>query len=200
MAQSLTLTRKEVAGWVRWLHIYLSMFSFATLLFFAATGVTLNHPEWIEGRQTVQQFDGRIEPAWIATTTPVKELDVVEFFRNNYGVRARMSDFITDDTECSVSFKGPGYSADAFVDRETGAFEMTITQYGVVAIMNDLHKGRDTGGVWAWLIDVSAVLMILVSLTGFIMIFFLRKWRLNGGLLAGAGAIAMIIIYLVFGR
>ena len=71
----------------------------------------------------------------------------MEFFRNNYGVRARMSDFITDDTECSVSFKGPGYSADAFIDRETGAFEMTITQYGVVAIMNDLHKGRDTGGV-----------------------------------------------------
>ncbi len=29
---------------VRWLHIYLSMFGLAAVLFFSATGITLNHP------------------------------------------------------------------------------------------------------------------------------------------------------------
>ena len=31
---------------MRWLHIYLSMFSLAVVLFFSVTGITLNHPDW----------------------------------------------------------------------------------------------------------------------------------------------------------
>ncbi len=194
------VTKKEIAGWVRWLHIYLSMFSFAALFFFAATGITLNHPQWIEGQQTARQWEGTVRSAWVAPNSPVDELQVVEYFRSEYGIKARVSDFVTDETECTVSFKGPGYAADAFIDRETASYQLTITQYGMIAIMNDLHKGRDTGGVWAWLIDVSAVLMIAVSLTGFIMIYFLRKWRLNGSLLAIAGAILLMLAYLIFAR
>lgn len=194
------LTKKEVAGWVRWLHIYLSMFSFAALFFFAATGITLNHPPWTDGQQTVRQYDGKIDSAWVAVDSAVNELQVVEYFRNAYGIKARVSDFVSDETECTVSFKGPGYAADVFIDRETATYQMTITQYGVIAIMNDLHKGRDSGGAWAWLIDISAVLMILVSLTGFIMIYFLRKWRLNGSVLAITGAVILIIFYYVFAR
>ena len=40
---------QQFAWWVRWLHIYLSLFSFAALLFFAVTGLTLNHPTWLGG-------------------------------------------------------------------------------------------------------------------------------------------------------
>ena len=29
---------------MRWLHIYLSMFGLAAVLFFSVTGITLNHP------------------------------------------------------------------------------------------------------------------------------------------------------------
>ena len=39
----------RLAGIMRWLHIYLSMFGLAALLFFAVTGVTLNHPDWVFG-------------------------------------------------------------------------------------------------------------------------------------------------------
>ena len=31
---------------MRWLHIYLSVFSLAAILFFSVTGITLNHPDW----------------------------------------------------------------------------------------------------------------------------------------------------------
>ena len=65
-----------------------------------------------------------------------------------------------------MSFKGPGYAADAFVDRKTSAYDVTETRMGVVAIINDLHKGRDTGPAWAQIIDLSAILMMLVSITG----------------------------------
>jgi uncharacterized protein len=200
MENKILITKKEIAGWTRWLHIYLSMFSFGMLLFFAITGITLNHPQWIEGQQRVTHSTGELTPALISEENKLNELQVVEFIRSKYGIKARLSDFVADETEYSVSFKGPGYAADVFIDRTSGSYELTIAQYGLVAIMNDLHKGRDSGGVWAWFIDISAGLMVLVSLTGFVMIYFLRKKRLNGTLLAVAGAMVIIILYQVFAR
>jgi uncharacterized protein len=192
------MVKREMAGWTRWLHIYLSMFSFAALLFFAITGITLNHTSWIEGQQRVDQLDGQLTLAWVERAATVDKLQIVEYLRSTHGIKARVNDFLIGDDECSISFKGPGYAADAFVDRTTGSYELTITKSGAVAIMNDLHKGRDTGSVWAWLIDISAVLMILVSLSGFLMIFFLKNKRLNGLLLSAAGAIVIVVIYYLF--
>ena len=36
----------RIAAVSRWLHVYLSMAGLFVLLFFSATGVTLNHPDW----------------------------------------------------------------------------------------------------------------------------------------------------------
>ena len=95
-----------------------------------------------------------------------------------------MKDFRVEDTDWSVAFKGPGYSADAIVDRATGRYELTETRMGFFAVLNDLHKGRDTGSAWARVIDLSAVLMTLVSLTGL--------------LAAGAGAMLCYLAYLAW--
>ena len=46
---------------------------------------------------------------------------------------------------------------------------------GFFAVLNDLHKGRDTGSAWARVIDLSAVLMTLVSLTGAVADLFPAK-------------------------
>ncbi len=80
----------------------------------------------------------------------------------------------------SVAFKGPGYIADAVIDRRTGKYELTESRLGLVAIANDLHKGRDTGGVWKALIDVSAGLLTFISLTGLILLYFIHKHRVAG--------------------
>ena len=45
--------KKELAKLSRWLHIYLSMVSFAIVLFFSVTGLTLNHPSWLGGDKQV---------------------------------------------------------------------------------------------------------------------------------------------------
>lgn len=64
---------------------------------------------------------------------------------------------------------------------------MSETRLGFWAVINDLHKGRDSGGVWAMVIDISAVLMTLVSITGFVLIFFLIKRRFSGLMVFAAG-------------
>ena len=52
--------------------------------------------------------------------------------------------FRIEDTDCSVAFKGPGYSADVLIVRATGRYELTESRMGLFAVLNDLHKGRDS--------------------------------------------------------
>jgi hypothetical protein len=189
--------KRRLASLSRWLHIYLSMASFAILLFFAVTGLTLNHAERFSVRQRITQIKGRVKSDWIkAEDAAVDKLAVVEHLRQAHGIKGALSDFRLDESEAAVSFKGPGYAADAFINRETGEYELTETRSGLVAALNDLHKGRDTGRAWSWLIDASAVLMTLVSLTGLVLIWFVKRRRLSGLILAGVCGVACYIIYL----
>lgn len=194
------MVRKNLSSWTRWVHIYLSMFSFAILLFFAVTGITLNHPEWTEGKQQFERFSGEVKPSWVALndSIPVARQEIVQELRNKYNIKARLTDFRIEEYEISVSFNGPGFVADAFINRSTGSYEMTVTSAGYLAVMNDIHKGRDTGNAWAVIIDISAILMIVVSLTGFLMIFFLKKRKVNGLWIAVIGGIMVVLFYFVF--
>ena len=47
----------------RWLHIYGSMASFAVVLFFAVTGLTLNHQDWFANQQVTDRAPRDDRPA-----------------------------------------------------------------------------------------------------------------------------------------
>jgi hypothetical protein len=179
---------------MRWLHIYLSMFSLAVVLFFSVTGITLNHPDWFfSSAESNHEAGGEIRRAWLqlkdsatadAPGEPdrqVSKLDIVEHLRKTHSIRGALADFRVDEGECVVSFKGPGYAADAFIERETGQYRLTETYHGFIAVINDLHKGRDSGPVWSALIDISAVLMTVISLTGLVLLFYLKLRNVAGG-------------------
>lgn len=192
--------KKRTAALSRWLHVYLSMFSFIVVLFFSATGLTLNHAEWFDGKQVESKFSGTIPLSWVnsADTSKIKKLEIVELLRRQYDIKGYVSDFLIDDNQCSLSFKGPGYSADAFISRTDGKFKLSVLKLGIVAVLNDLHKGRDSGQGWGILIDVSAVLLILVSLSGLVMLLFLKKKRFSGIAWAVVGGVVCYLVYKIF--
>lgn len=192
--------RRRIAALARWLHIYLSMLSFAIIFFFAVTGLTLNHADKFGDRTHTDQEKGQLDRRWVNSpdTLKIAKLEIVEYLRKRYGIKTALSDFRIDDQQISVSFKGPGYAADAFIDRTTGAYDLTKTSAGFVGIINDLHKGRDTGRVWSAVIDVSAILMTLVSLTGMILLLYIRRKRLSGLILAALGLLVVYLIYKIW--
>ncbi len=192
-----------------WLHIYVSMFGLAAVLFFSVTGITLNHPDWFfAGSERQEQAEGQLDTKWLRGssgasdaegTSGVAKLEIVEHLRQEHAIRGALADFRVEEAECTVTFKGPGYAADAFIDRDSGHYNLTQTSHGFVAVINDLHKGRDTGPVWSVVIDLSAVVLTIISATGLILIFFLKLRRVPGlviGLL-GAGALVAIAFLLV---
>ena len=169
------------------------MGSFAILFFFAITGITLNHTDWFANQQSNRVLKGSVKTEWLKPE--VQKLEIAEQLRSTHGIRSAVTDFRIDNGQVAVSFKGPGYSADAFVNRESGAYEFNETTMGFVAILNDLHKGRDTGRVWSLVIDISSILLVLVSLSGMILIFFLQKRLFSGMMTVLGGAVASYLLY-----
>lgn len=185
------------AAAVRWLHVYLSMFGFATILFFSVTGITLNHPTWFGlEAERIQDVSGELPSEWLSVSDDrFDRLAIAEELRSRHHLRGAVQEFRVDDVECVVAFKGPGYAADAFIDRATGRYQLTIAEHGPVAVMNDLHKGRDTGGAWSVVIDGSAALMALSAVTGLVLLFYLKRRRVAGLVTAFVGTVLLIAAY-----
>lgn len=183
----------RLAGPIRWLHTYLSMFGLVAVLFFSVTGITLNHPRWFyDGVATTVESEGRIDPALLEGD--VNKLEVVEHLRREHGLRGALASFTTEEDECVVTFKGPGYSADAFIRRPKGSYRVTEQRHGLIAMVNDLHKGRDTGPVWSAVVDVSAALTALAAATGLFLLFYIKRRRALGLLTALVGAIVLAAV------
>jgi uncharacterized protein len=184
--------RLRVHTVLRWLHIYTSMVSLLVVLFFAATGVTLNHPDWLATERT-EETSGTLPAAW-KTAKGVDWLVVAEHLRANNGVHGTVADRREDDREGSLTFRAPGYSADAFIDVATGQYKLTTSYQGAIGVINDLHRGRDAGSAWAWLIDVAGVFLVFLSLTGVGLLFYLRKVRIKALVVMAAGAALVVAL------
>lgn len=171
--------RRATNIWSRRIHVYTSMITLVVVLFFGLTGLTLNHPDWTFGDQTDTVTDtGALPPAATATDGSADLLAIAEYVRATYGVSAPVADYQTDDAgRGSIAFKRPGYVADVIFDAGDGTYTMTIEQQGWVAVLNDLHKGRDAGSSWSWVIDLTAGFLVVISGTGLLMQVLMRKRR-----------------------
>ena len=187
---------RKSAGALRWLHIYLSMLGFGAILFFAVTGITLNHPTWLGGsEQHVEDFSGEFSVEWLQNDPD--DLEVAETLRERDRLKGRVKEFESDEYEYMLVYKSPGYAADVFIDRETGKYRLTVTSSNLVAVMNDLHKGRDSGPVWNVLvIDGSAVLMLLFSLSGFALLLYIKRHRRTGLITAVVGTLLIFGVWI----
>jgi uncharacterized protein len=190
--------KRRIASISRWLHIYISAAASVVLLFFSGTGLILNHQEWFSGRQKTNEYRGEMDVKWVkaSDSKAVAKLEIVEYLRQARNVKGALTDFRIEDAQCALSFKGPGYAADAIVDRETGRYQLIENHFGFVAVISDLHKARDTGSKWGMVLDISAVFIICVSLTGLILVFYLIKRRTSALVILGIGG--ALLLYAVF--
>jgi hypothetical protein len=169
---------RRTAALVRWLHLYVSVASFAIVLFFALTGLTLNHADWFSGETPApRRFTGQVTAAWLSPgqDAGIAKLELVEALRLRHAPKGFVSEFRIEDGQCVVGFKGPGYVGEATLSRKDGTYEFIETRLGLVAVLNDLHKARDSGSGWSLVVDISAVVLAVVSLSGLAMIAFMKR-------------------------
>lgn len=183
--------------WSRTFHVYVSMGCMLIVAFFAITGLTLNHPTWTLGSTTTTTRTGTV-PAGAIDGTTIDYLAVSEYARNEFGVTGEVTDHGADATGGHIDYAGPGYSASVTFSLTDSTLTVTTTQGDLLAVLNDIHKGRNTAGPWGWVIDLSAILLLVVTVTGIGIQLFQRKRRRSALLTAaGLGVVAVIAIWLV---
>ena len=179
--------------WARTLHIYISMLGLILVTFFAATGFMLNHEEWFgyAEPQTVTH-NGTIPPALLEGPD---KLAVVEMLRKDLGATGAMDSFEVTNDELSVIFKSPGRRAQATIARPSGEAEVSIETHGFIGRLVELHRGVEAGPAWRLVIDATAILLLIIGLTGLILWLSVPKWRPLGLTAAGVCVAVCALVY-----
>ena len=187
--------RRDFYRHSRYVHGWLSAFAFLTLLFFSVTGLLLNHPEWFEPTKT-EQTTQLILPESVLKSIKQQENPsdtILNYVRQQQNVVGRYQSSEVMDNEVMIRLESPAGATDIWVMTDTGEMEITQKPASTVSMLNDLHRGKNSGLAWSWLIDISAIIVIALSLVGYIL-FLSIKTRLVTHLVLTAVSLALIIL------
>ncbi len=196
------------AFWLKQLHQWhwiSAAVSLAGLLLFAVTGVTLNHAAQIPAEPvtvaTTAELPAPLRERLAAfpeqTTDPVPGA-VARWAAGAFGVEIAGRPTETTADEIYVALPEPGGDGWLTIDRATGEALRERTTRGWVAYVNDLHKGRNTGKVWYWFIDVFAAACVVFAITGFALTWMHARQRPSTWPLLGLGVLVPVVIALLF--
>ena len=185
----------------RMLHAYISAFAFLALMFFSVTGILLNHPTWLEGEAPAEQsVTAQIPGADISAALKAADAPraLAEAVTRRVKLRGAYKSGELLDGEAMLRLEGVTGATDVILNLETGLAEATIQSATATSIVNDLHKGANAGAAWRLLIDATAVLVLALSLIGYVLFFSLR-FRLKTSLVLTAASLAVFLgVYLAF--
>jgi len=201
MASGLDQGRR--AFWLKHLHQWhwiSSALCLIGMLLFAITGITLNNARIIEAKPKVTTVESvlpeALRPALAVGEGPVPAA-VADWFRQDLAldVRGRAAEWSTD--ELYIALPRPGGDAWATVSREDGAVLYEVTDRGWVSYLNDLHKGRGTGTVWSWFLDIFAGACLIFSITGLFLLHLHAGNRPATWPLVGLGLVAPLLLLIL---
>ncbi|GHG72755.1 hypothetical protein GCM10010919_25300 [Alishewanella longhuensis] len=199
-------TKKRTAAigrFMRALHTYSAMWVLILLVFFSVTGITLNHPTWQSKLGAQQSLTVLTLPdafqAWPAAAEQADYAAALASWLQQQGVKAVswQPRFEDDEQTLELSFKRPAGYAVALVDFSSVEIELEQQFSGYLALANDLHKGRDAGLLWKWLIDITAIACLVFAITGFYLLLKMPSKKSVGNALAVSGGMMAILAYLI---
>ena len=179
----------------RMVHAYLSAFAFLTLIFFSATGVLLNHPEWFENYRPAEGTVAfALTPAELAAAKVSKDRGraLAAAAQRHASLPGAYASTDIDGREALVRLEGPKGSSDLTIDLATGKADGRVTRPNLMAVIQDLHRGKNSGVAWRWVIDLSAWIVLGLSLIGYVLFFSLR-FRLKTCLILTGVSLAVMV-------
>lgn len=202
-------TRKSRKSfWLRQIytwHWMSSAMSLIGLLLFAITGYTLNHAADIESKPVISEHAAQVPEPLLTLIAPDDKPDekkplppqLAQWVAKEFKVKAGGEAEWSLDT-VYLPLPRPGGDAWVSLDRETGEATSEDSHRGVIAYLNDLHKGRNSGEAWSWFIDIFAAACLIFSLTGLVLLWLHGAKRKSTWPLVGAGVVIPVILAVVF--
>tara|TARA_R110000772_G_scaffold47140_1_gene107889 strand:- start:1288 stop:1881 length:594 start_codon:yes stop_codon:yes gene_type:complete len=163
---------RTLVNWSRTVHVYLSIALLIVLVFFSITGITLNHAESMTAEPSTETIIlDELPPLPLNEEGTISDSpELADFIRREFGIRMEFATATFDEFLITIEYDGPGTQSLIEIDQDLGEVYAETTNYGLVAALNDLHKGRYTHIVWNALIDISAIILVIFSLAGFVLL------------------------------
>ena len=186
---------KNTLSLSRLIHVYVSMALLTLLLFFSVTGITLNHPEWFSEHQAEIEEAELVIDLKLINNPPLslqQITQVVAVVEQKLAISLTNAVIESTSDELFFSIKKAGENTAITLDLASGELFFERTDYGLWALLNDLHKGRNTSVFWGWIIDITSMLCIVFAISGFILAMPQRRFNRTLSLSLGV-TIAMIL-------
>ena len=177
------------------------------MLLFAFTGITLNHAGQIEAKPVVVEVTKTLPPELLSQLgegpgegkSATLPKPIADWLATETGAPISRRTGEWSDADVYVGMPKPGGDAWLSIDRETGEVVYENTERGAISWLNDLHKGRNTGPVWFWFLDIFSAAAILFCITGLVLLWMHAPRRPPTWFLVGAGLLvpAIIAVFLV---
>ncbi|ACT59162.1 PepSY-associated TM helix domain-containing protein [Hirschia baltica] len=194
------LKKAVIYKFARAAHNYLSAFAFMALMFFSVTGLLLNHPEWLKTKATPisQEVSLPMESIEhvLAQDNPEEFLESALRKASNFSGEFANAEIFED--EAMLRFKGVKGDTTAHIDLNSGLARLETKRSNVSGFIRDLHRGKEAGKVWRFVIDVIAVFIMTLSLIGFFLFFTMRFRLVTSMKLVGASVVFFIGILTFF--
>lgn len=190
-------------GTLRQWHWISSALCLVGMLLFAVTGITLNHAAQIEARPDIVERQARLPASLqekLLATQPSEGLpaELEGWLESELKLELAGREAEWSDGELYVALPRPGGDAWLSLDLNSGELLFEATDRGWIAYLNDLHKGRNTGGAWSWFIDIFAAACVLFSITGLLLLQRHASGRPTTWPLVGAGLVIPLLLALLF--
>jgi hypothetical protein len=180
-------------------HGYLSAFAFVALMFFSATGLFLNHPEWFKpASKTAPVVNVMLSPAELAQAKAAK--DPAHAIADVVGKKTKLVGVFSSgevlDGSALIRLESVKGSSDLEADLTSGKVGVTVERHDTVTVINELHRGKNGSPAWKLVIDAVAIVVLCLSVLGYILFFSLRFRLRTSLILTAVSIVAMIGVFL----
>jgi len=204
-------SNSQRSAWLKTLHQWhwiSSALCLLCILLFSFTGITLNHAAQIESKPRVALHKADLPPELLDqarqfaaahedATEPLPEA-LQHWLDQTQSIRVGDKAGEWSAEEFYLPLPRPGGDAWLRLDLANGGVEYEVTDRGWISWLNDLHKGRHTGTVWMWFIDIFAAGCLIFSITGLLILKFHATNRASTWPIVGLGVLIPLLLALLF--
>lgn len=203
--------KRTKAFWTKQFYLWhwvSSAICLVAMILFAVTGITLNHAGQIKATPVITEKTASL-PEPILEQILFLEDDALDekkplpkelrhWIDQELEVHVGGRSYEWSDVDIYLDLPRPGGDAWMSIDRETGEIIYEKTTRGVIAYLNDLHKGRNTGQEWILYMDIFSVACIVFCLTGAVLLWVHAKRRPSTWPIVIGGTLIPIVVLMIW--
>jgi hypothetical protein len=192
MKNFITINRK--------LHIYLGLFIHLFIWLFFVSGLIMNHGKWKASNFYKKRVEEKID-IYVSASIINDNPDVVNTIKNHLDIEGEVSNIRFKKGDVAFRVSSPGLIQEVNVD-STGKGSLKVMKYNYWGKLHTLHlfNGMNKNDpeqrpnwmvtkLWRTMMDITAIILIILSLGSWIMWYKVRKDYKAGYIFLAAGII-----------